>query len=90
MNSDAVVVLPGGAGSLDEFFEVLTWRQLGLHAKPILLVNTRGYWDPLAALLRHVTAQGFAEPSLHGFYDIVADAEDCRSALKAAFKRPSA
>ncbi|MGR3583812.1 MAG: LOG family protein, partial [Pseudooceanicola nanhaiensis] len=51
MNSDAIVVLPGGAGSLDEFFEVLTWRQLGLHGKPIVLLDTEGYWAPLNALL---------------------------------------
>ncbi|WP_420567636.1 TIGR00730 family Rossman fold protein [Thalassovita sp.] len=64
MNSDAIVVLPGGAGSLDEFFEVLTWRQLGLHDKPILLLNSEGYWSPLTALLDHVVDQGFADPSL--------------------------
>lgn len=63
-NSDLVVVLPGGAGSLDEFFEVLTWRQLGLHEKPLILLNTGDYWSPLLALVDHVTAQGFAAPSL--------------------------
>ena len=47
MNADAIAVLPGGAGSLDEFFEVLTWRQLGLHDKPIYLLNSAGYWTPL-------------------------------------------
>jgi uncharacterized protein (TIGR00730 family) len=67
MNGDAVVVLPGGAGSLDEFFEVLTWAQLGLHAKPIVVLNTDGYWTPLKALIDHVIAQGFADPSLDGF-----------------------
>ena len=51
MNSDAIVVLPGGAGSMDEFFEVLTWAQLDLHAKPILLLNAQGYWDPLIGLI---------------------------------------
>ncbi len=84
MNCDAVVVLPGGAGSLDELFEVLTWRQLGLHEKPVFLVNTNGYWDPLTALLRHVTDQGFAADSLHGFYQTVRDAEECRVALRTA------
>lgn len=64
MNSDAIVVLPGGAGSLDEFFEVLTWRQIGLHNKPIFLLDTDGYWQPLLALLRHVIAEGFADASL--------------------------
>lgn len=64
MNADAVVVLPGGAGSLDELFEVLTWRQLGLHDKPLVMLNTEGYWTPLRALLDHVVDQGFADPSL--------------------------
>ena len=64
MNSDAIVVLPGGAGSLDELFEVLTWRQIGLHSKPIYLLNTDGYWDPLLALTQHVVDEGFADASL--------------------------
>ena len=76
MNADAVVVLPGGAGSLDEFFEVLTWAQLGLHAKPIVLLNVAGYWDPLIALIDHVIAQGFADASLRRFLTIAATAED--------------
>lgn len=67
VNADAVVVLPGGAGSLDEFFEALTWRQLGLHEKPILILNTGGYWDPLRAVLEHLVGQGFADASLLDF-----------------------
>lgn len=63
MNADAIVTLPGGPGSLDELFEVLTWAQLGLHTKPIFLLNVQGYWDPLLALLDQVIAEGFAEPS---------------------------
>ena len=74
MNCDAVIVLPGGAGSLDEFFEVLTWRQLGLHEKPIIVVNSAGYWDPLKALLDHVVDQGFADASLLKFVTTVPDA----------------
>lgn len=64
MNADAVVVLPGGAGSLDELFEVLTWRQIGLHEKPIFLLDTEGYWAPLSALIDHIIAEGFADASL--------------------------
>ncbi len=64
MNSDAIVVLPGGAGSLDELFEVLTWRQLKLHDKPIYLLNIEGYWQPLLQLLQHTVDQGFADASL--------------------------
>ncbi len=73
MNCDAVVVLPGGAGSLDELFEVLTWRQLGLHEKPIFIVNTNGYWDPLKQLMYHVTDRGFADKSLLEFLTWVED-----------------
>ncbi len=85
MNSDAIVVLPGGAGSLDEFFEVLTWRQLGLHAKPILLVDIEGYWAPLAGLLDHVVAEGFADETLLGYVGRVADVETLEAVLKEAF-----
>ena len=67
MNADAIVALPGGPGTLDELFEVLTWRQLGLHRKPVLLLNVEGYWDPLLALLAHVVAQSFAPRSFLGF-----------------------
>jgi uncharacterized protein (TIGR00730 family) len=84
MNSDAIVVLPGGAGSLDEFFEVLTWRQLGLHAKPIFLLNVNGYWSPLVSLIEHVIAQGFADPSLAGFITVVDDVDALTLALRAA------
>jgi len=75
MNCDAVVLLPGGAGSLDEVFEVLTWRQLGLHEKPVLVVNTNGYWDPLLGLLQHVVDQGFADASVLGYLTVAADAD---------------
>ena len=84
MNSDAIVVLPGGAGSLDEFFEVLTWRQIGLHEKPIFLLNTDGYWDPLLRLLDHVIAEGFAEPALARYAAVVPDADTLLQRLRAA------
>ncbi|MFN3646622.1 MAG: TIGR00730 family Rossman fold protein [Gemmobacter sp.] len=84
MNSDAIVVLPGGAGSLDEFFEILTWRQIGLHEKPIFLMNTEGYWDPLLRLLDHVIAEGFAEPQLASYAAVVPDAATLARRLAAA------
>ena len=84
MNSNAIVVLPGGAGSLDEFFEVLTWRQLGLHEKPIFLLNTDGYWNPLISLLDHVVEQGFADSSLIGFVQPVDSVKELAGALRAA------
>ena len=64
MNADAIVTLPGGPGSLDELFEVLTWRQLGLHEKPVYLLNVGGYWDPLLALLDHLVAAGLRRREL--------------------------
>jgi len=82
MNSNAIVVMPGGAGSLDEFFEVLTWRQLELHAKPIYLLNTNGYWDPLLSLIDHITDQGFADPSLKEFISTVPDVPALMAALR--------
>ncbi|GFE63928.1 LOG family protein [Litoreibacter roseus] len=82
MNSDAIVVLPGGAGSLDEFFEVLTWAQLGLHSKPIILLNTNGYWAPLKALVDHVIAHEFADPSLGELYEIADDVAGLEAKLR--------
>jgi len=81
MNCDAVVVLPGGAGSLDELFEVLTWRQLGLHEKPVILLDIRGYWTPLMVLLNHVVDHKFADPSLLDYLTAVPDADAALEAL---------
>lgn len=82
MNSDAIVLLPGGPGSLDEFFEVLTWAQLGLHRKPIFIVNSDGYWDKLIDLVDHVMAQGFADESLQALYHSVASIDELMPALR--------
>ena len=84
-NSDAIVVLPGGAGTLDEFFEVLTWKQLGLHARSIYLVDIDGYWAPLNALIAHVVARGFAHGSLAGMVRTVPDVPSLVAALAADF-----
>lgn len=86
MNSDAIVVLPGGAGTLDEFFEVLTWRQIGLHRKPIFLVNVDGFWDPLVALIDNLIAQGFAGDDIRDSVTVVADVPALHVALNAAFE----
>ncbi|MBI1954473.1 MAG: TIGR00730 family Rossman fold protein [Proteobacteria bacterium] len=58
---DAFLVLPGGFGTLDELFEILTWRQIKLHNKPIILVNVNKYWDPLISLIKQVTEHQFAK-----------------------------
>ncbi|MFW2586671.1 TIGR00730 family Rossman fold protein [Sagittula sp. SSi028] len=84
MNADAVVVMPGGPGSLDEFFEVLTWRQLGLHDKPIILLDVAGYWGPLKGLLSHVVDHGFADASLLDFVHSGASATEAMAHLRRA------
>ena len=61
--SDAFVALPGGFGTLEEFFEILTWSQLGIHRKPSGLLNVSGYYDDLLAMLDHAVTQGFLLPA---------------------------
>jgi uncharacterized protein (TIGR00730 family) len=77
--ADAFVILPGGLGTLDEYFEVITTTQLRVHAKPIIVVNVEGYYDPLKTLLDRVVEQGFARmeiASYHAFVTTPADAID--------------
>ena len=62
--SDAFVALPGGIGTLEELVEQLTWQQLGRHAKPVLLANIDGFWEPLLSLLAHMRATEFIRPNL--------------------------
>ena len=60
--ADAFAVLPGGIGTMEEFFEAFTWLQLGYHSKPVALLNTAGYFDGLLAFLRHMSGAGFISP----------------------------
>jgi hypothetical protein len=62
--SDAFVALPGGIGTLEELVEQLTWQQLGRHAKPVLLANIEGFWEPLLALFTHMRATQFIRATL--------------------------
>jgi hypothetical protein len=62
--ADAFVALPGGIGTLEELVEQLTWQQLGRHAKPVLLANIDGFWEPLFALLAHMRATQFIRSGL--------------------------
>ena len=57
--ADAFVALPGGIGTLEEFFETWTWAQLGVHRKPVGLLNVDGFWSPLVALIGHLSSEGF-------------------------------
>lgn len=84
--SDAFAILPGGIGTLDEAFEIITWRQLMLHDKPIVIVNVNGFWNPLIALLEHMQDTGFMrKPNLPGasrqLYTIVERVDDVLPAI---------
>jgi len=71
--SDGFVALPGGFGTLDELFEILTWAQLGIHAKPVGLADAARFWDPLAHLLRHMVDEGFIPEDQLGLLLVDAD-----------------
>ena len=82
--SDAFVVLPGGLGTLDEFFEIVTGRQLGSHRKPIVLLDAQGFWRPLRRLVEAVAAGGFVEEQITGLFTMVESPDDVLPALRAA------
>lgn len=79
--ADAFAVLPGGIGTLDETFEILTWRQLKLHDKPIFIVDVAGYWNPLRNLIEHLIAHGFAAPPVEHLFKVVPDVDSLIAAL---------
>jgi len=82
--SDAFVILPGGLGTLDEAFECMTWKQLRLHDKPIVIVDVGGYWQPLLKLLDHAIGAGFAPAEVRDALTVVATPEELIAALQAA------
>lgn len=79
--ADAFAVLPGGVGTLDETVETLSWRQLGLHQKPLVIVDVAGYWSPLAALFSHIVAARFAAPLVPDLVSFVPDVAGLFAAL---------
>ena len=71
--ADAFVTLPGGLGTLDETVEVITWRQLGLHDRPVLIANINGWASGLLAVLNGFVSDGFADPSARALYEVLPD-----------------
>jgi len=82
--ADAFCVLPGGLGTLDETFEILTWRQIGLHDKPVALVDLDGYWRPLRALMDHQVTSGYLRPEHADLLQVVSEVGQVLPALRAA------
>jgi uncharacterized protein (TIGR00730 family) len=80
--SDGFVALPGGMGTLEELVEMCTWAQLGQHAKPIIVCNIAGYWDPLLALFRHMREERFIREGLDVRLDVVKSAEEVVTAFE--------
>jgi len=82
--SDAFVALPGGVGTLEELAEVATWSQLGLHSKPVVLLNAGGFWDPLVAQLDLMTRTGLLKPAGRDLIRQARSADEALSVLTAA------
>lgn len=87
--SDAFVALPGGLGTIEELFEMLTWAQLDLHRKPCGVLNVRGYFDHLLAFLDHAEAEQFVRPHHRAMLQVADDAESLLAAL-ARYRAPGA
>lgn len=82
--SQAFVILAGGLGTLDELFELLTWKQLGLHDKPIVIVNIDGYWSQLLESIKHIAGEGFMREDDLNLFMTVDNVDQVVEALKNA------
>ncbi len=82
--SDAFCILPGGLGTLDETFEIITWRQLRLHDKPIVILNLEGFWDPLLDLIAHQSEGGYIRRENPALYQVVDSIDAVFEAIAAA------
>lgn len=82
--SDAFIILPGGFGTLDEAFEILTWKKLNLHNDPIILFNQDGYWDDMISLIKKTVLEGFSQPPDIDLLKVATTVEEVFSLLDAS------
>ena len=82
--ADAFVILPGGLGTLDETMEIITWKQLLRHRKPIVVLNVAGYWDALEALVDKIVSGGFADPKVRDLFAVVTEVEAVFDAIESS------
>jgi uncharacterized protein (TIGR00730 family) len=87
--ADGFAVLPGGLGTLDETIEIVTWKQLRLHDKPIIILDIAGYWSPLLDLIEHTIADGFTAPAARQLFHVVTSVDAVLPTL-AALPEPTA
>ncbi len=87
-HANGFIALPGGLGTLEELFEIITWAQLGIHAKPIVVWNVAGYYDALLSFIDHSVAQGFVSPAHRKFVSVRNDLEQVLEDLS-SFKAPT-
>lgn len=80
--ADAFLILPGGFGTLDEFFEIITWKQIAIHHKPIVIMNAFNYWDPLISLMNNIFDSNFARDDQREFVDVITSPEELVPLLK--------
>jgi len=83
--ADAFVVLPGGIGTLEEIVELLSWRRLGLHEKPVVFFNPRGFWDPLFALFEHTIREKLTPPEFAACWRAVDSVQAVTPAIRAMY-----
>jgi uncharacterized protein (TIGR00730 family) len=80
--ADGFVALPGGLGTFEELFEILTWAQLDFHNKPVAVLNVKGYFSPLVELIDHAVAEGFVRPQHRELLHVAADVEELIQILR--------
>ena len=87
--SDAFIALPGGYGTLDEFFEIVTWARLGIHSKPCVVINTDGYYDFLLRFLDHAVREEFVKPANLGLVHVAKDSTEALQWIEQQREKPS-